>query len=53
VRPHLESGRLILVPGAPEFLHPAYAVHAEAGDAALIRQALEGLRSVAGPDNSG
>jgi LysR family transcriptional regulator, flagellar master operon regulator len=58
VRPHLESGRLVLVPGAPEFLHPAYAVHAETGhaetgDADLIRQALEGLRSVAGPDHPG
>jgi LysR family transcriptional regulator, flagellar master operon regulator len=53
VRPHLESGRLILVPGAPEFLHPAYAVHAETGDADLIGPALEGLRSVAGPDHSG
>ncbi|TDH60962.1 LysR family transcriptional regulator [Dankookia rubra] len=53
VRSHLESGRLALVPGAPEFLHPAYAVHAETGDADLIRQALEGLRSVAGADNSG
>lgn len=53
VRSHLESGRLMLVPGAPEFLHPAYAVHAETGDADLIRQALEGLRSVVGADNSG
>ena len=52
VRPYLESGRLMLVPGAPEFLHPAYAVHAETGDADLIGPALEGLRSVAGPDHS-
>ncbi len=48
VRPHLESGRLALVPGAPEFSHAAYAVHAaEAGDAELMRTALEGLRHVA------
>jgi LysR family transcriptional regulator, flagellar master operon regulator len=53
VRPHLESGRLMLVPGAPEFLHPAYAVHAETSDADLIGTALEGLRSVADPDHSG
>jgi LysR family transcriptional regulator, flagellar master operon regulator len=46
VRPHLESGRLTLVPGAPEFLYPAYAVHAEAGNAEIIRTALEGLRRV-------
>jgi hypothetical protein len=50
VRPHLESGRLTLVPGVPEFLHPAYAVHAETGDADLIRMAFDGLRSVAGAD---
>ncbi|MCO6419500.1 LysR family transcriptional regulator [Siccirubricoccus sp. KC 17139] len=50
VRTHLESGRLALVPGAPEFLYPAYAVHAEAGDAGLIRTALEGLRGVVATD---
>jgi DNA-binding transcriptional LysR family regulator len=53
VRPHLEGGRLTLVPGVPEFLHPAYAVHAETGDADLIRMALDGLRSVAGADLTG
>jgi DNA-binding transcriptional LysR family regulator len=47
VQPHLEDGRLTLVPGAPEFLYPAYAVHAEAGDAPLIRTALKGLRHAA------
>lgn len=52
VQPHLESGRLMLVPGAPEFLHPAYAVHAETGDADLIRTALDGLRSVARTDQA-
>ncbi|HWL81980.1 MAG TPA: LysR family transcriptional regulator [Roseomonas sp.] len=47
VRPHLESGRLALVPGAPEFLHPAYALYAETGEAELIRTALDGLRQAA------
>jgi LysR family transcriptional regulator, flagellar master operon regulator len=53
VRPHLESGRLRLVPGAPEFVHPAYAVHAETGDAGLLRIALDGLRSVVEADAAG
>ena len=53
VRPYLESGRLALVPDAPEFLHPAYAVHAETGDANLVRTALAGLRRVAAADLSG
>jgi LysR family transcriptional regulator, flagellar master operon regulator len=52
VRPHLESGRLALVPGAPEFLHPAYAVHAETGDPDLIRTALDGLRSAVDADQA-
>lgn len=47
VRPHLDTGRLALVPGAREFLHPAYAVHAEAADPDLVRTALEGLRQAA------
>ncbi len=52
VQPHLESGRLVLVPDAPEFLYPAYAVHAETGDAGLVRTALTGLRSIAGADQA-
>lgn len=47
-RPHLESGRLELVPDTPEFLYPAYAVFNEAGgDPALIGAALDGLRQIA------
>jgi DNA-binding transcriptional LysR family regulator len=50
VRPHLESGRLELVQGAPEFVYPAYAVHADGGgDGELIRTALAGLRHAATP----
>jgi LysR family transcriptional regulator, flagellar master operon regulator len=49
VRPHLRSGCLALVPGAPEFPYPAYAVHAEGGggDGALLRTALTGLQHAA------
>lgn len=43
VRPHLESGKLELVAGAPDFVYSAYAVHAEGGDGELIRTALMGL----------
>ena len=53
VRPHLESGRVKLVPGAPEFIYPAYAVHTETGDAELVRTALDGLRSAVGADQDG
>lgn len=48
VRPHLESGRLELVPETPEFLYPAYAVFSEnSTDPALIEAALDGLRRIA------
>lgn len=46
VRKHLESGKLRRVPGAPEFLYPAYAVFAEAADMAVVEPALAGLRHV-------
>jgi DNA-binding transcriptional LysR family regulator len=46
VRPHLDSGRLQRVTGAPEYPYPAYAVFSEGGGA-LIQQALTGLRQVA------
>jgi len=48
VRPHLEAGRLELVPETPEFLYPAYAVFSEtSADPALIEAALDGLRRIA------
>jgi DNA-binding transcriptional LysR family regulator len=53
VRPHLESGRLARVPGAPEFAYPAYAVHLETDDAGAVRTALDGLRSVVRADGMG
>ncbi len=47
-RPHLENGRLALVPDAPEFLYPAYAVISEnSGEPELIQAALDGLRRIA------
>lgn len=50
-RPYLETGRLHRIAGAPEFLHPAYAVHAEKGELDTIDAALAGLRQVAGTLN--
>jgi LysR family transcriptional regulator, flagellar master operon regulator len=47
VAPHLKSGRLSLVRGAPEFLYPAYAVYPEAADPKIVTPALTGLRHVA------
>ena len=50
VRADIERGRLHRVPGAPEFLYPAYAVYAAAADPKLVTPALAGLRHVAGAD---
>ncbi|MBP0437999.1 LysR family transcriptional regulator [Tianweitania sediminis] len=48
VRPHLEEGRLRLVPDAPKFTYPAYAVYSEATDArAEVQEALTGLKAIA------
>lgn len=47
VQPFLETGRLHLVPQAPEFLYPAYAVYPANGDMDLLNPALEGLRCAA------
>lgn len=47
VRGHLESKRLHRVPGAPEFLYPAYAVFAEGADEAVVAPALAALRHAA------
>lgn len=47
VRPHVESGRLRLVPGAPVFSHPIYAAYPGRGGAAGLETALAGLRLMA------
>ncbi len=48
VQPLVDVGRLFMVRGAPEFLHPAYAVYSASADADLLGPALAGLRAVAG-----
>jgi DNA-binding transcriptional LysR family regulator len=47
VLPHLKSGRLERVEGAPEFSYPTHAVYAEGTDAEMIRIAVAGLRQAA------
>jgi DNA-binding transcriptional LysR family regulator len=47
LRPHLDAGRLHRVPGAPEFLYPAYAVYAENADSTVLKPSLLGLRHAA------
>lgn len=47
VTPHLQTGELELVEGAPEFTYPAYAVYPEAAEArADVQDALRGLKSI-------
>ncbi|NMM07270.1 LysR family transcriptional regulator [Polaromonas sp.] len=47
VHQHISDGRLHRVPGAPEFLYPAYAVYAADADMAVLAPALAGLRQAA------
>lgn len=47
VQPHLESGALRRVPGAPQFSYPVYIVYSANADAAVLEPALAGLKSVA------
>lgn len=47
VRNHLNKGRLHRVPGAPEFLYPAYAVYSADADMTILAPALAGLRQAA------
>lgn len=45
--PHIASGELEIVEGAPEFTYPAYAVYPETGEARDdIQEALRGLKQV-------
>lgn len=49
VAPHVATGELEIVEGAPEFTYPAYAVYPEASEArADIMDALRGLKEVVG-----
>lgn len=47
VAPHIEAGRLHLVPGAPSFFYPIYAVCSAQAEDGLVKLAIEGLRSIA------
>ena len=47
VQPYITSGRLHLVPGAPQFSYPVYAVHSVNADVEVIRPVLDGLHSIA------
>lgn len=47
---YLQTGALRLVPGAPEFSYPAYAIYGTNADQTLVRKALDGLRDVAASD---
>lgn len=49
VRRYLEDGRLMLVPGSPEFSYSAYAVHSAKADQAVMERIRVGLRA-ASPD---
>jgi DNA-binding transcriptional LysR family regulator len=52
VRSQLAAGRVRRVPGAPEFLYPAYAVYPEAADMSIVGPGLEALRTVTRPPDS-
>jgi Transcriptional regulator len=46
VQPHLEEGRLHLVPEMPQFSYPVYAVHSANSDETVVGPALAGLHSI-------
>jgi DNA-binding transcriptional LysR family regulator len=46
VRPHLDAGRLHLVPEMPQFSYPVYAVQSANADEAVIGPALAGLHAI-------
>jgi DNA-binding transcriptional LysR family regulator len=46
VQPHLEAGRLHLVPDAPRFSYPIYVVHSANADKSVLTPALSGLRAL-------
>jgi hypothetical protein len=51
LRPHLEAGRLHIVPGAPRFSYPVYAVHFASADDGVLAPALAGLRTITATQN--
>jgi DNA-binding transcriptional LysR family regulator len=48
-RPHLESGRLKLLPDTPRFAYSVYAVYSAKADERLMERVRRGLRAVARP----
>jgi DNA-binding transcriptional LysR family regulator len=46
VQPHIEAGRLHLVPETPQFSYPAYAVQSASADETVVGLALAGLHSI-------
>lgn len=46
VQPHVQAGRLHLIPGMPHFSYPVYAVYSENSDAEIIADALSGLHNI-------
>ena len=50
VQPHIEAGRLHLVPEMPQFSYPVYAVQSASADESVVGPALAGLHSVASAD---
>lgn len=47
IRPHLEEGRLVLVPESPEFSYSAHVVHSAKADPGLMARIRGGLRAAA------
>ena len=52
IQPHLASKRLHLVPGAPHFSYPVYAVQSANADDTVLGPALAGLRAISSPANA-
>lgn len=52
VQPHIASGRLHLVPRAPQFSFPIYVVYSAGGDDAVLGPALDGLRTLVSSEPS-
>jgi len=52
-QPLLDSGRLYMVEDGPELAHPAYMVFPRESDGDVIRQAVEGLRTLARDEQGG
>lgn len=46
ILPHLASGELKLVPGAPEYSYPIYVAYSADADHTVLRPALDGLRQI-------